>query len=147
MVYVYDCLFWKDPDDVMRQSKNLIHLGLNLPYLQCQTLPFVAKRLEEKHELSVMKIQSYKRKMDLDSGQYVPRQSLQQIISFVIFFFRIDHTDNIIQTLCRQTCSLCRQSMATLFVQVYFDKWLHTLCYSYEEIKVTFFIELCILFC
>lgn len=56
-----------------------------------------------------------------------------------IIFFRIDHTDNIIQTLCRQTCSLCRRSMATLFVQVYFDKWLHTLCYSYEEIKVTFF--------
>lgn len=31
-----------------------------------------------------MKIQSYKRKMDLDSGQYVPRQSLQQIISFFL---------------------------------------------------------------
>lgn len=56
-------------------------------------------------------------------------------------FFRIDNTDNIIQILCRYTCSLCRQSMATLFVQVDFDKILHTLCYFLRRIQSYIFLH------
>lgn len=52
-VCVYDCLFWKVPDDVMRQSKDLKqyrinHSGLINLNMKSQTLPFLATRLEEK---------------------------------------------------------------------------------------------------